>query len=81
MNIMDAEAFDNLITLTPTGDFIPQHCRGHLLNGFYWSSSIEGDTYWWKIYTGRERYTEADRLSLIIQGSRGATTQEEDVWL
>lgn len=81
MNITDAEAFDNLISLTPTGDSIPRHCRGYLLRGFDWKSSIEGDPYWWSRYTGREKYTEADRCSLISQGLGSATIQEEDVWL
>ena len=81
MNIGYQEAFDNLIALTPTGDFIPRHCRGYLLKGFDWTTSVEGDPYWWDRYRGAEKYTEADRLSLISQGLRSATTQEEDVWL
>jgi hypothetical protein len=76
------EDFDNLISLTPTGDFIPRHCRGYLLRAFDWITSEEGDPYWWARYRGAEKYTEADRTSLIHQGlGVGATTKSEDIWL
>ena len=85
VEILNIQHFDDLIGLTPTGDFIPKHCKYYLLKGFRWASSEEGDKYWSNIYTGLAPYTEEDRSSLIKQSSRDYillnTTVEEDIWL
>lgn len=84
LEILNLGHFDDLICQTPTGDFIPRHCKYYLLKGFRWSSSEQGDKYWSNIYTGIAPYTEEDRSYLIKQGFRSHvfnTTVEEDIWL